>query len=326
VTNFRSANGPETKTVLLNTFTDEYLLSREVHMPLTRNAMIYWNAELGLGWDTPNGLIDQYNPALAFDPEFLAFSNDGTELYLNLQQNSAMVRISTATGTALSVDGYGLKDLTTGPGADIVKDGECKLVTNPCLFLARSPDGIATVEYEGVNYVLLAEEGSDFDLGDYEEKADSNDIFQGNGTFAYSNFTFDASFFAEGDSSAGCSANFNAECESNDLPWCSNFELTVGSSAVDYTDPTAPKMNRIVGFGGRGISIFRVPSNVQQQITMVWESGSEFEERTCADFPWANNALTDEEFAPICTISNQDFECARWILVSDDDREGINER
>lgn len=127
--------------------------------------MVYWDKALNLGWSESGGLLQNYNPAIAFDPEFLAFNNDGTELLLNLQQNSALARISTSTGELLSISGYGLKQMTEG--ADIVDDGECRLVTNDCLYFQRTPDGIATVEYEGVDYVFTADEGSDFDLDDY---------------------------------------------------------------------------------------------------------------------------------------------------------------
>ena len=234
--------------------------------------MIYWDRALNLGWSEPGGLIDQYNPAIAMDPEFLAFNEDGSELYLNLQDNSALARIATATGELLSIDGYGLKQMTGG--ADIVQDGECKLFTNDCLYFGKTPDGIATVEYEGTNYVFTADEGSDFDLGDYEEKFDSADLFGEGASFAFANFTFDPAFFVPGDSTRGCAANFQADCEANGLEWCSNFEVTVGSSAVDYSNPSAPKMSKIVGFGGRGISIYRVPQSAIDPIELVWDSVS----------------------------------------------------
>lgn len=64
---FRSPSGPQTTTVNLNVFTDEYLLGRDVHMPLTKNSMEYWNNQLGLGWEESGGLLEQYNPALAFE-------------------------------------------------------------------------------------------------------------------------------------------------------------------------------------------------------------------------------------------------------------------
>lgn len=203
----------------------------------------------------------------------MAFNDDGSQLYLNLQQNSALVRINTETGEALSVDGYGLKPATTDTdGFDIVDDGECRLVNNPCLFLGRTPDGIFSLEYEGVNYVLTANEGSDFDLGDYAEKFDSQDLFLKNGTFAFAGWTFSDDFFIPGDPSKGCTANFNADCEVLGLDWCSNFELTVGSSAVDYSDPSSPKLERIVGFGGRGISAYKVPESTFERITLAWDS------------------------------------------------------
>lgn len=211
-------------------------------------------------------------PFFPSSPEFMAFNDDGSQLYLNLQVNSALVRIDTNTGQALSVDGYGLKPATSGAGFDIVKDGECKLVTNSCLYLGRTPDGIFSLQYEGKNYVLTADEGSDYDLGDYEEKFDSHDLFLKNGTFALDGWTFGENVIVPGDSSLGCSANFNEECESLGLEWCSNFEMTVGSSAVDYSDPTSPKLNRIVGFGGRGIAVFEVPESTFDRITLVWDS------------------------------------------------------
>lgn len=46
--------------------------------------------------------------------------------------------------------------------------------------------------------------------------------------------------------------------------------------------------------------------------------GSDFEREICDKFPWANNAVQDEEFAPV--------EGALWILSEDEDREGIQER
>jgi hypothetical protein len=205
----------------------------------------------------------------------MAFNEDGSQLYLSLQDNSALVRIDTVTGQALSVDGYGLKPATSATqGFDIVDDGECKRVTNPCLYLDRKPDGIFALQYEGINYVLTADEGSDFDLGDYEEKFDSHDLFLKNGTFAFEGWTFAEDFFVPGEPSKGCTANFNADCESLGLEWCSNFEISVGSSAVDYSNPASPKFERIVGLGGRGIAVYQVPESTTERISLVWDSVS----------------------------------------------------
>lgn len=304
VKNFRSQDGPEVIPVLLNGFTDEYLLGRKVNMPLTRGSMTYWNRELELGWEETDGLIDQYNPAIALDPEFLAFNYNGSLLFLNLQDNSALVRIDTTTGEALAVDGYGLKKAPV----DIVDDGECNLVNPDCLYLGRTPDGIASLEYEGTTYVFTADEGSGFDLDDYEEAYDSEDVFLANGTMAFSGFVLSAEV-------QQCRQHFSEDCEED---WCSNFEISVGSLAVNYDNTDAPVMDRVVGFGGRGISLFRIPDGVNEEIAFVWDSSSDFETRTCALFPWAHNAVMDEEFAPVGG--------PRWTLSDDDDREDIEAR
>ena len=310
-----------------------------MHLPLTKNAAIYWNDEAAgvedgttYGWEASGGIIEKFNPAIVLNPEFLAFNEDGSELFINLQKNSALVRVDTATAIASSIDGYGLKSFGFGSnGVDIVKDGECSLVKNDCLYLGKTPDGIATVEIDGVVYVLTADEGSDFDMGPFEEKRSSADLFGSNATFSHSGFTFDASFFVPGDSTAGCTANFQADCEANLeaglVDWCSNLDVTIGSSAVDYTVATAPKMSKIVGFGGRGIGIYQLASIPQDRMVQVFDSMSQFEQETCSKFEWAHNSIMDEEFAPACDESSiVEESCPAWFLGDEDVRSDISEK
>ena len=87
-----------------------------MHLPLTKNAAIYWNDEgagvgdgTTYGWEASGGVIEKFNPAIVLNPEFLAFNEDGSELFINFQKNSALVRVDTATAIASSIDGYGLK-------------------------------------------------------------------------------------------------------------------------------------------------------------------------------------------------------------------------
>lgn len=100
-------------------------------------------------------------------------------------------------------------------------------------------------------------------------------MFGAGGTFALAGYTFDPNFFVPNTTSTtSCVANFAADCEDNGLDWCSDFEISIGSSAVDYTDPTAPVMDKIVGFGARGIGMFRLPSSASDPIEFVWDSVS----------------------------------------------------
>lgn len=102
--------------------------------------------------------------------------------------------------------------------------------------------------------------------------------------------------------------------------------MTIGTAGVNYDDTSAPILEKIVGIGGRGMSIFRVPSSTSADLELVWESGSDFEEETCDKFPWANNAVMDEDFAPLCSDGPGE-QCARYtIFNNDDDRGNIEER
>jgi hypothetical protein len=263
--------------IAFNGFTDAYLLNRNVHMPLTEKAMQYWddfsNIADNIDWASIRAV---YNPALFLEPENFAFSDDGKVLYVNLQENSALLRIDIETASAKAVDGYGLKAWTSGNGIDIVEDDGCSLfVTNPALYSNRAPDGIATVDIDGVTYILTADEGDDKSYGNYDEKADAGDVFNG-GTLDQAGFTAPSEFFNPDSTSEGFSAPFNSDCENTAAEWCAaGLEISLGSSAVDYeTNPEAPVMTKVVAFGGRGISIFKAPASYEEKIEFVWDSVS----------------------------------------------------
>lgn len=201
-----------------------------------------------------------------------------------MQYNSALVRVNTANGEAISIDGFGLKSFgSSSNGVDFVKDGECKLIKNDCLYLTKNPDAISTVLYDGVNYILTANEGSDFEFDDFEDKCDSTELFGEGATFLYNNF-IDESFFVPGDSTAGCSANFQADCEANLeaglVDWCSDIKITIWSSAVDFSVAHVPMMSKIIGFGGRGIGIYKLGSDPTERMIQVLDSALQFEEET----------------------------------------------
>ena len=120
-------------------------------------------------------------------------------------------------------------------------------------------------------------------------------------------------------SALGHTKHFNAECEDNGIAWCADgAEISLGSSAVDYsTDPKNPVMDKIVLFGGRGMSIYKVPDDFDSPMEFVWDSGSSFEIEGCAAYPWAHNGIQDEDFAPL--------DGAFYELSDPDDQEGLVE-
>lgn len=124
--------------------------------------------------------------------------------------------------------------------------------------------------------------------------------------------TADPLIFDPASPMAGQSKYFNAACgEAEDSPeWCAtSLAMSVASSMVDYSDPTAPMIKSMVAIGGRGISIYKLTDT---GLDLVWDSASEFETAGCAAYPMSHNGIQDEEFS--------DVNGTRWMLD-----EGIRE-
>ena len=93
-------NPPSHTLVSLNEWTEDELLEMGVHLPLSLNAMKYWSAELGLDFDA---VIASYTPDVMLEPEYLAFSEDESQIFVNLQENNAVVVVNVANNTAIDI-------------------------------------------------------------------------------------------------------------------------------------------------------------------------------------------------------------------------------
>ena len=78
--------------------------------------------------------------------------------------------------------------------------------------------------------------------------------------------TADSSIFDPASHMAGQAKYFNSDCEAtmeagaaDAHDWCaSSLRLTIGSSMLDYSVPSAPVIKKIDGIKGRGISIYKL--------------------------------------------------------------------
>jgi len=93
---------PAVSTVSLDKWTDDELIAKGVHLPLSLNALKYWNASPDIDVDFSNA-INTYTTASVLEPEYLAFGGDETKLYVNLQENSALVVVDVAANEAESI-------------------------------------------------------------------------------------------------------------------------------------------------------------------------------------------------------------------------------
>ena len=259
--------------------TDADLEAKGVDQLMSLASMTYFNDHSylkdDLDWDAA---IAAYTPATQLEPEYLAWSGDDATVYVNLQENSAVVAVDAATATAADVFGLGLKSWAATK-IDTVKDGECILATKPGFATMRMPDSIAAFTLDGKDYLLFAEEGDDYTYGDFEDKQKFKDVVK-----SATEFEDDFADFVAGAGMADAFSNFGD----------TKMRVTIGPRAVDYSDPAAPVFEAAVGYGGRGISIYEASPTA---LTWVWDSGSAFEENVCQYYPWAFNGIQDEEFA-----------------------------
>ena len=271
---------------------DAALIAAGVHLPLSLDAMKFFDSHSNkfkskLDFTKARAA---YTPATQLEPEYLAWSSDGKSLYVNLQENSAIVTVNVTSGKATSIKALPTKDWSEGGGTegiDTVKDDDCKLEYKPGFVSMRNPDAIVAVSIDGTDYILTADEGDDKEYGDFEEKQKFKDVID-SATLFESDFQEYGSGGHDGSALANAHANFGG----------TKMAITIGSTAIDYSVVTDsnpyPKFKGAVGFGGRGISIWKA-----KDMSMVWDSGSMFEKEQCKKYPWAHNAIQDEEFAAV---------------------------
>lgn len=279
-------NNPEAVKLSFDSLgTDEELIKKGVHLPLSKKAMEYWDLHSDIAADVDfSDARANYKPSMNLEPEYLAWSSDDSKLYINLQENNALLTVNvdakTQTPTISRIDSYGLKDWSSSGGTsglDWVKDDACLLKHYEGAKSIRMPDGIHLVTVDGVDYILTGNEGDDKEYGEFAEKQKMKDLLKQTG-IALSE-----------QAAANIAAHTAAGADAS-------RRVTVGSEAVDYSDPTAPVLHDIISIGGRGISIFK-PTN--KGLILVWDSGSSLEKEGCAAFPWAHNSINDEEFAAV---------------------------
>jgi len=266
-----------------NLGSDTELIAKGVHLPLPLNALEYWDIHSDVASDLDFADVrSNYNAAVNLEPEYMAWSGDGTKLYVSLQENSAMVTVDVASATATRIDAYGLKSWAA-LGIDLVKDKACDLTVYSGLYSMRNPDSIAVVNVDNVDYILTANEGDDKEYGDYEEKWKAKDLISSSGTPKPKGMTI---------TQQAKTAYLSQNSDGAD----SKRRLSVGSSAVDYTNSSAPQIHKTVMFGGRSLSIYK---RLHSGLNLTWDSGSQLEEESCKNFNWAHNGVQDEEFSPV---------------------------
>ena len=89
------------------TWTDEELAAKDVHLPLSKNALEYWNSHSSIADEVNfDNAIATYSSDMGLEPEWAEWSADDKYVLVNLQENSALVKVNAATGVAEDIYRY----------------------------------------------------------------------------------------------------------------------------------------------------------------------------------------------------------------------------
>mmetsp|Transcript_11045 Transcript_11045/g.33139 ORF Transcript_11045/g.33139 Transcript_11045/m.33139 type:complete len:807 (-) Transcript_11045:30-2450(-) len=271
---------------------DSALQAEGVHIPLPLNAMVYFDDFSNKKMDMVNfaEARRKYTPATMLEPEALAWAPDGSKLFAALQINSAILTVDVATATAERLTPLGLQDWGASGGTqglDTVRDNACQLKHVPEFSTLRSPSAIEAFEIDGETYLMTASGGSDLEYGEVETAKKFKkllvDVPGGRPEF-HPNF--------QELTAPGGGADFSKITTAVRNFGGTSMRLSIGSTAVDYSNPQEPVWTRAVGSGSRSVSIYRA-----SDLSLVWDSGSLLEQEGCKAFPWAHNGEQDDDYA-----------------------------
>lgn len=201
------------------------------------------------------------------EPEYLALNKDASKAYVTLQENNAVAAVDVTTGKVLSVKSLGYKDHSLkGNGLDAARNDKIEIKQLPILG-AYMPDSIAQTEIGGVEYLLTANEG---DATEWEEFVNINDFKK-----VKDSINLDTSLF-KGFTNEEAEAAFQEMKDSGDYD---KLEVLTdrGTDAI-YT------------LGGRSFSIWKADT-----MELVYDSGSDFEDITAAQYPDVFNWSNDDD-------------------------------
>ncbi len=209
---------------------------------------------------------DTTSVAQDLEPEYIAFSGDGTKAWVTLQENNAIAVVDIATATVEQILPLGTKDHSlAGNGFDASdRDGVNNTgkinIQNWSVNGLYQPDAIASYVFNGQTYYVAANEGDSRGYAGFSEE-----VRVGNASYVLDPTIFpDASTLKQ-------NANLG------------RLQLTNATGDLDGDGD----FDQIQAFGTRSFSIWDSNGN------RVYDSGDDFEQITAAAFPTRFNASND---------------------------------
>ena len=200
------------------------------------------------------------------EPEYIAVSADSTKAWVTCQENNAIAEVDIASATVAAIYPLGFKDHSVpGNGMDASnKDDAVRIATWPVLGMYQ-PDAIAAYTVNGETYLVTANEGDSRDYDGYSEEKRIGDI------------ALDPAAFPD--------------AETLQLP--ENLGRLKITTSMGDTDGDGD-FDRLYSYGARSFSIWKPTA---EGMSLVFDSGDQFEQRIATLYPEMFNASNDENGA-----------------------------
>jgi hypothetical protein len=198
-----------------------------------------------------------------FEPEYITIDANSQYAYVTLQENNAIAKVDIANAEIIWVKPLGFKDHSVvGNELDASdKDGKINIQNWP-VYGMYLPDGITSFVYNGKTYLITANEG---DAREYDDLEEDEKV---------SKLTLDPQAFP------------NAE----ELQKDENLGTLKVTSSLGDIDKDGD-YDKLYNFGGRSFTIW------DDQVNLVWDSGSEFEKKIAQINPtFFNTSSTKNAF------------------------------
>ncbi|MEP0983576.1 choice-of-anchor I family protein [Leptolyngbya sp. AS-A5] len=187
------------------------------------------------------------------EPEYIAFSGDGTKAYVTLQENNAIAIVDIATATVTDIKPLGVKNHNLpGNGIDPSDQDGGINIRNVPVFGLYQPDAIASFTVNGQTYYITANEGDSRSYPGFNEEV----------RVGSSSYVLDPTVFPN---AATLKQNANL----------GRLQLTNATGDIDGDGD----IDRIEVPGARSFSIWDASGN------QVFDSGDQLERITAAQVP-----------------------------------------
>lgn len=219
-----------------------------------------------------------------FEPEYIAVSSDGNELYVSLQENNAVAVFDMAAKSWSRIMPLGSKDHSLLENAlDVSNKDDAVNITPWPVHGLYLPDAIAALNIGGKEYIFTANEGDSRDYKGYSEEFRVGDkeilLDPAVEAFRSDNLT--------DKSRLGRLKITTAVPDSSDITVGESYDTLFaedGVSVEKIDTLTTYTLRKLYSYGGRSFSVFDSEGN------LVWDSKSEFETKIAELFPNHFNA------------------------------------